>query len=253
MFLCVQVLPASYAVLFRGDQFSLHSLKKNFFSVSLVYPECYTFTTGTSVNRSTPTGYCSNVCMAGTMTTCLQPTSSVLFDGRVPTLTGLDGDMWAGQLLTVNTMESSTIVIFNFTDTPGYVGIQRVEVVMFNCPQWGIASTTIQLTGATVRDQTFNVFDLTSVTSLTSCGSLVRVCLSIFVSRPLIGLEFFLDKDSDWVHLAEVTFYARGSTCPPNVILNQTTTPPDTLPPTTPTTRLDTISSGNNNMIIPTK
>ena len=183
------------------------------------------------------------------MTTCLQPTSSVLFDGRVPTLTGLDGDMWAGQLLTINTMESLTIVIFDFTDTPRYDRIERVEVVMFNCPQWGVASITIILTGATARGQQFNTFASTSVSSLTSCESLVRVCLSGPVSRPLIGLQFILNQDSDWVHLAEVTFNPRGSTCPPNVIFNQTTTSlPDTVPPTTPTTRLDTISSGNNNM-----
>ena len=154
------------------------------------------------------------------MTTCLQPTSSVLFDGRVPTLTGLDGDMWASQLLTINTTQSLTNVIFDFTDIPGYFGIERVEVVMFNCPQLRIASTTIVLTGATARGQTFS--------SLTSCESLVRVCLPGPISQPLIGLQFFLDKDSDWVHLAVVTFYARGSTCPPNVILNPP--PPDTTP-----------------------
>ena len=178
------------------------------------------------------------------MTTCLQPTSSVLFDGRVPTLTGLDGDMWASQLLTINTTQSLTVVTFDFTDTPGYVGIQRVEVVMFNCPQWGIASTTIVLLGATARGQTFNHFAFTSVSSLTSCESLVRVCLSGPISRPLIGLQFTLDQDSDWVHLAEVTFYGGNSNCPPNVILN----PPTTLSPDTtmsPTTTASTITSNS--------
>ena len=161
------------------------------------------------------------------MTTCFQPPNSgVLFDGHVPTLTRLDGDMWASQLLTINTIESLTNVIFNFTDTPGYVGIQRVEVVMFNCPQWGIASTTITLTGATARGQTFNVFAQTSISSLTSCESLVRVCLSHHVTQPLIGLQFTHDQDSDWLHLAKVIFYDRNSICPPNIILDPPTTPP---------------------------
>ena len=160
------------------------------------------------------------------MTTCFQPPNSgVLFNGHVPTLTGLDGDMWASQLLTINTVESLTNIIFDFTDTPGYVGIQRVEVVMFNCPQWGIASTTIILTGATARGQVFNSFASTSISSLTSCESLVRVCLSAFVSLPLIGLQF-IDQDSDWVHFAKVTFYDRNSICPPNIILDPPTTPP---------------------------
>ena len=171
------------------------------------------------------------------MTTCFQPPNSgVLFDGHIPTLTGLDGDMWACQLLTVNTMSSLATVVFDFTDTLGYVGIQRVEVVMFNCPQL-IASTTIVLLGATARGQPFTPFASDSISSLTSCESLVRVCLSAFISRPLIGLQFTLDQDSDWVHLAEVTFYPRGSTCSPNIILTppSTTSPPDTMPPTTTT------------------
>ena len=196
-----------------------------------VYPEHYTFLTGTSVNGSSPTGNCSNVSMDGTMTTCLQPTSSVLFDGHVPTLIGVDGDMWASQLLTINTTQSLTTVIFDFTDTPGYDRIEQVEVVMFNCPWWRIASTYIDLLGATTRDQSFYVLYRVSVSSLTSCDSLVRVCLSTIVSRPLIGLQFILDKNSDWVHLAEVTFYARGLTCPANVIL--TLSPPTTSPPVT--------------------
>ena len=102
-------LYACYAVLFCGDHL-LACILLNIFlpTFCLVYPECYTFPTGTciSVNGSYPTGNCSNVSMDDTMTTCLQPTSSVLFDGRVPTLTGLDGHMWAGQLLTMQTTQS---------------------------------------------------------------------------------------------------------------------------------------------------
>ena len=199
----------------------------------IVYPECYTFLTGTSVNGSSPTGNCSNVSIAGTMTTCLRPMSSVLFDGHVPTLTGLDGDMWASQLLTI---QPSTTVIFDFTDTLGYDRVERVEVVMFNCPQWGIGTTFINLNGATARGQHF-AFGSTSVSSLTSCDSLVRVCLSANISRPLIGLQFTLDQDSDWVHLAEVTFYARNSTCPANIILDPLpATPPPVI--TTPGTQV---------------
>ena len=174
--------------------------------------------------------------MDDTQTTCLQPTSSVLFDGCVPTLTGLDGDMWASQLLTIQTTRSLTTVIFDFNDTPGYDRVERVEVVMFNCPQWGIASTFINLLGATARGRLFSVFGLTSVSSLTSCDSFVRVCLSAPVSQPLIGLQFTLDQDSDWMHLAEVTFYARNSTCPPNVILDPLPKPPPLI--TTPGTQV---------------
>ena len=77
--------------------------------------------------------------------TCITPTSSVLFDGNVPTLTGLDGDMWASQLLTTaNTAE----ITFGFTDTPDYTGVGSVEVVMFNCPEWEISVIIISLFSA---------------------------------------------------------------------------------------------------------
>ena len=74
------------------------------------------------------------------MLTCEDPLSSVLFDdpGGLPTLTGLDGDMWASQLLVMRTSAASTNITFDFHDTPHFVRVERVEVVMFNCPQWGI-------------------------------------------------------------------------------------------------------------------
>ena len=59
-----------------------------------------------SVNGSLPNGNCSNVTSDiganfRDQSRCEAPTSSVLFDGRIPILTGLDGDMWASQLLTL--------------------------------------------------------------------------------------------------------------------------------------------------------
>ena len=80
---------------------------------------------------------------------CDAPTSSVLFDGNVPTLTGLDGDMWASQLLTLqllpSTSESRREFIFDFTRTSPSFRVERVELVMFNCPEWGIAVQNIRL------------------------------------------------------------------------------------------------------------
>ena len=42
--------------------------------------------------------------------------SSVLFDG-IPTLAGLEGDMWVSQLLTLNTSTSSASITFDFTNS----------------------------------------------------------------------------------------------------------------------------------------
>ena len=174
------------------------------------------------MNGSSPTGSCSRGTYYDTQTICQQPNSSVLFDGHVPTLTGLDGDMWASQLLTIRRVNISTNVTFDFTGTPGYDRVERVEVVMFNCPQWGIASTDIHLSGAIARGQPLKTFQTITVGSNTSCDSLVRVLISATVSLPVLTLQFVLHPNSDWVHLAEMTFYAS------NITLTPLTTAPDT-------------------------
>ena len=179
-----------------------------------------------AVNGSSSTGRCSNT----TKQNCFTPTSSVLLDGNVPTLTGLNGDMWASQLLTINTTANTANITFNFTNTPDYTGVGRVEVVMFNCPEWGISVRLIQLHSAKSTSGKKN-FQTSISPTITSCNSLVRVCISHTVNfiRPVFTLVFTLPSTSNWVHLAEVTFYASGSTCPPDTII--------TLPPTTPTTQ----------------
>ena len=104
--------------------------------------------------------------------TCADPTSSVLFDdpGGMSILTGLDGDMWASQLLTIQTTALSTDIIFNFQNAPNFVRMERVEVVMFHCPQWGIGAQLIQV--VELGSLTTNI-----IPSITSCDSLVRLCL----------------------------------------------------------------------------
>ena len=189
------------------------------------------------MSGSSATGHCSSVSSTGTASTCIDPTSSVLFDGVIPTLTGLDGDMWASQLLTLQTTSTRTRVIFDFTDTAGYVGLSgRLEVVMFNCPDMGISAATIRV--STSSSPSVNPTPIMAVNiGITSCDSLVRVCTPIFTTQPSILLEFVTGVTSDMVYLAEVTFYdaSSASTCPPDTII--TTAPPDTIAP--PTTALE--------------
>ena len=162
-----------------------------------------------AVNGSSSRGRCSNFI---TRQTCLTPTSSVLFDGNVPTLTELDGDMWASQLLTINTTANPANITFDFTAIPDYIsaytGVAIVEMVMFNCPEWGISVRTINLHSATsiTSSRTF----LTSIfLTTTSCDSLVRVCISYHRRsiRPVLALVFNGYSTSKWEHLAEVNFY----------------------------------------------
>ena len=184
------------------------------------------------MSGSSATGHCSSISSTGVRSTCRDPISSVLFDGVIPTLTGLDGDMWASQLLTLQkrTNTERATVLFDFTDTPGYVGLSgRLEVVMFNCLKKRISASTIRV--STSSSPSVNPTLLMDVNiGITSCDSLVTVCMPITTPQPSITLEFVIGVTSDMVYLAEVTFYAASSasTCPPDTI---TTAPPDTIAP----------------------
>ena len=185
-------------------------------------PNSFRFTTAESVNGSNITGYCSNLTLIMTgndrpWRTCYDPTSSVLFDGIIPALTGLDGDVWATQLLTLrstslmadpeNVYRAYIIAYF-----PNPTALSRVEVVMFNCRPWGISAPSL----------TINTINPDSV-GIDSCNSLVRTCVPLDDNDTPSGrLDLFFDAflDSSFVHLAEVTFYNDGDPCPPDAILS---------------------------------
>ena len=98
----------------------------------------YNSTLVSPINGSSVTGHCEDAWQLLGVVTCNHPETSVLFDGNIPTLTGLDGDSWADQLLTLNT---SNMALLEEKDThiqltfPSVQSRLRLEVVLFNCPE----------------------------------------------------------------------------------------------------------------------
>ena len=132
------------------------------------------------MNGSSAVGRCSNVnvTIVENTTTCTNPNSSVLFDGHIPTLTGLDGDMWASQLLTIQVAADPRIEItFWFHDTPTF---SRAEVLMFNCPQWELGVERIIITdqGETI------IAEAKPRPSTVSCDSLVQNKFACYLQKP---------------------------------------------------------------------
>lgn len=80
--------------------------------------------------------------------------------------------------------------------------------------------------------QTVNAFHLDNIRTkdidpaLTSCNSLVRVCMPINAGNDRVLLKLEPPPGSKWAHLAETTFFTDSSTCPPDIVLNQPTAPP---------------------------
>ena len=169
---------------------------------------------------------------SSSLSICGTPNSSVLFDGIIPKLTGLDGEMWASLLLTLQNNPSGVEIISNFKRMSR---VKRLELVMFNCPKWGIAVTTIGFRAPPVEG--------TISPMATSCDSLVRVCIPIDITGPVIHLKFIPAPGSNGTYLAEVEFYGDSSTCQPDTIITappptDTTTSPSnyTIPPSPDTT-----------------
>ncbi len=176
-----------------------------------------------SERGSSATGHCSNVSDSGRV--CNTPRTSVLFDGVIPTLTGLDGDLWATQLLTLNTSTSSASITFDFNtvfDTNGvttYTGVELIEIVMFNCLPTGVFS--IQVLGDNNDIGTINIQQ--------SCNNLVRGCNMALSSLARIITMVF--DTSLQPYIAEISFIsssARQCTLPigelPNTVLDTITT-----------------------------
>ena len=165
-------------------------------------------------NGSLTVGNCTDTGIAGSTTICNKPASSVLFDGKTPTLTGLSGNMWASQLFTLSSAEDgggSNSLSSEF-DTTGFTGVWAVEMTMFNCPDWGLAVRSIRLQNGRGGDI------LSSSQVPTSCTSLVTdmLCSRSQLRLPRIRMVFDFQPNSDRVYIAEMTFFPTSVICDTN-------------------------------------
>ena len=214
-------------------------------TVSSIVPSIYLYPTAETVivNGSSQNGRCSSTSRYNdSYSICENTTSSVLFDGNIPTLTGLNGTKWASQLFTLQIRNLSGIEIIS--DFKGAFGVERVELVIFNCPEWGIAVQAIgiwrvsSISGIS-REQAGAIRP-----TITSCNSLVRVCTSVATAQQdVLNLQFIPANGSNRIHLAEVRFYGDSATCRQDAIIttplrpdNITPPPPDTTIPPPPDT-----------------
>ena len=172
-----------------------------------VYPGEYELSNNViSDSGSSATGFCSSLADSGRV--CNAPLTSVLFDG-IPTLTGLDGDMWARQLLTFNMSVSSTSITFNFTtaiDNNGittYTGVETIEVVMFNCPTRGRGASDIAILADGSLIDTIPLYDIS-----TSCDYLVRVCADATLSTTSQIITLNFNNRYQRLYVAEISFYS---------------------------------------------
>ena len=160
-----------------------------------------------AANGSSKCAYCSTL---PKRMICEAPENSVLFDGEIPTLTGLSGHMWASQLLTLTSASNGIDIRFDFkpTNKTDENIIRMVQVVLFNCPFWQIGANFISVWNIT---GTANL--ISSITELsTCCNNLTVVCINMDTSRTASIINLKFAQVGMKLHLAEITFY-KNSTC----------------------------------------
>lgn len=151
---------------------------------------------------------------------------ALAMDGIVPTLTGLGGNSWANQLITlaspVNDPNGPINIVFTSPAGLQFVGI--VEVAIFNCPEWNIGAEFITITGGLISE---SLRTLGSVSGFpTDCGRLLHVCVPIFANVGILQISFgefssemAMNLSQRWVHLGEVIF--NDENCPTNLIVQE--------------------------------
>ena len=166
--------------------------------------------------------------------------TSVVVDNTILPLSGLDGDQWARDLYTVE-RGSTTFISIGF-DFGTSVRVRRVELVLFNCPQWSIRVGSIEIYADSSTN--FPRSDPASVgvnvgsrlldNRVNSCENLYRVCVSLSGAQvPTYYIVFPNTAGSDRVYLAETIFYYDTSTCGPDTLVTQPVTPAISLVATT--------------------
>ena len=155
-------------------------------------------------------GLCGNICNG----------TSVLNDGIIPALSGVSDDSclpWAAQLLTMGRSYNRTAgVVLSLEVEP--INHDRVELVVFNCPERGIYTPEVNIyvdtsfrpiIGANIPGHLNTNQSLPS----TSCDHLIKFCVELAgaVSTPFFNLQFPYQNNSNLVFLGEVTFLDGGA------------------------------------------
>ena len=191
--------------------FTVHSIKLVYGFLAQLFPSSFSFGGALSENGSSATGNCNDLETNASLelSRCNSPRTSVLFDGNTPTLTGLDGDMWASQLLVLQVLDNEESLTFDFSENPNYTRLDAIELVMFNCPDrgTGIQDVLVESSRSTSSGTKQPVVNIRT-SSLTSCDSLVTICTTMVGTfHPVVFLRFNTASASDRVYLAEARFH----------------------------------------------
>ena len=137
--------------------------------------------------------------------------TSYLVDGNILAPLDFSDTNWARELMTVNHNGGDFDIRINFNSAYA----TRMDLVLFNCPDWGIGAMDITVeTGVSQQLEVLGNFTLQN----TSCDSLLTVCVPLIMrsnSTITYAINFLTgsNSDIDWTYIAEVTFYNDSVEC----------------------------------------
>ena len=143
--------------------------------------------------------------------------SSVLNDGILPALSGVRNDpasQWANELFTMNRSGTEEIVV-SVQLPSGNINYDRVELSVFNCPQWGIYAPQVMVYATGSLSGTILRLLANATLSAESCGYLLKFCVPLIsgTSIPNLNLVFPYQNNSDFVFLGEITLVDDPNSC----------------------------------------
>ena len=153
----------------------------------------------------------------------------MLNDGIAPTLDEISYDpqsQWASQLFTMNRTITATGVANNITLSfqveSTTADHDRMEIVVFNCPQKGVYTPTVKVFVETTfrpKQAPFSFLKTSASLRATSCNHLLKFCVKFSATgSQFYSLQFPYLESSNYVFLGEVTFLnAPGEPCDPRM------------------------------------
>ena len=192
----------------------------------MVQPHGIESINGSSVNMgcTSPFGRLDGV------TVCMS--QSYLLDGCSPAIDTSVPD-WASQLVTVRKTQTDEIQFDHLVLTFGFdevVNLQRIEIDLFLCPQWGISAPFISVYANVESNLVFTVDSLSTLPfthytpSQSSCGSLSTANIILgdtFMYSSYLTWHILVSSFTpfiDWVHVGEVRLLGTDIPNPGNML-----------------------------------
>ena len=155
--------------------------------------------------------------------------TSVLNDGVLPALSDVSSDpasQWANELFTMRRCRTDKINV-SVQLSADNINYDRVELSVFNCPQWGIYAPQVMVYVTSSLNGNNLILIADATLSEESCEYLLRFCVPFNqgIGNPNLNLVFPYQNNSNFVFLGEITFLDDPNPCDQPILITSRIAP----------------------------